>query len=341
MIEHTHRKLEHLEIALAQDVSSGLSTGLERVRLAHRALPEMALDDVSTSTSFLGTPLGAPILISAMTGGAKGAAQVNRNLAIAAAELGFAMGVGSQRAAIADPALMDSYQIRDVAPDILLFANLGAVQLNTGFGVRECVRAVEAIGANALVLHLNGLQEALQSNGNSNMRGLGDRIASVCGALPYPVIVKEVGWGMAPADVSMLLDAGVAAIDISGAGGTSWSEVESHRASSEDDAIVARAFRDWGWTTAESLATARDASKSTPLIASGGIRTGIDVFKCLALGADLVGLATPLLRAATVSSEEVLRSLVILLRQMRIAMFATGARDIASLNESRLVPVTG
>ncbi len=340
-IAHSDRKQEHLEICLTQDVRSGVTTGLERFALVHEALPEMALDDVDTSCCFLGHTLRAPLLISAMTGGTHEARALNRRLAIAAQTLGLAIGLGSQRAALEDPDLWPTYQVRDVAPDVLLFANLGAVQLNYGYGPAECLRAVEAIGADALVLHLNPLQEALQPDGNTDFRGLGAKIAEICHALPCPVLVKEVGWGLSARSAHALSQAGVAGLDVGGAGGTSWSQVERHRSASPDDAdtqnALAEAFARWGLSTADSLLAVREACPTLPLIASGGITDGVSAAKCLALGADLVGMAYPLLRPATESATAVTEKLAVILRQLCIAMFCTGARSLADLDRSHLL----
>ena len=205
---------------------SGLTTGLERYRFIHRALPEVNLDDVDLNLSLFHRCLCAPILISSMTGGTEEASRINRTLAEAAQTTGIAMGLGSQRAAIEHPELIETFRVRDVAPDILLFANLGAVQLNYGYGVDECRRAVEMIQADALILHLNAVQEAVQPEGDTRFAGLTNQIEQVCRALSVPVIAKEVGWGFSEADVRLLVNAGVSAIDVAGAGGTSWSQVE-------------------------------------------------------------------------------------------------------------------
>ncbi|NLG49225.1 MAG: type 2 isopentenyl-diphosphate Delta-isomerase [Chloroflexi bacterium] len=331
------RKSEHLQICLNERVRSATTTGLERYHLIHQALPEMALEEVSTATEFLGHPLNAPLLISSMTGGTALAQMVNQRLATAAQELGLAMGLGSQRTAIEEPALAQTFQVRHLAPDALLFANLGAVQLNYGYGPEECLRAVETLEADALVLHLNPLQEALQPEGDTNFAGLLEKIGQVCHALPVPVIVKEVGWGLSQAAAQALRQVGVAALDVAGAGGTSWSEVERHRSASPADAEIAAPFVDWGIPTAESLTQVRQVCPDTPLIASGGITNGVEVGVCLALGANLVGMAYPLLRPATESAQAVIEKLTIVLRQLRVAMFCSGAASIARLDRSRLM----
>lgn len=333
---HERRKQDHLRIALREEVRSGITTGLEQYHLIHQALPEMALGDVRTELVFLGHTLRAPLLISAMTGGTPEARRINAHLAAAAQALGLAMGLGSVRAAIEDASLWPTYQVRHIAPDILLFSNLGAVQLNYGYGLAECQRAVEAVGADALVLHLNTLQEALQPEGNHDFRRLLGKIEALCRALPFPVIVKEVGAGISGALVRRLRDAGVAAVDVAGAGGTSWSQVESYRAASPEAAEVARAFARWGIPTAECLRQARLAAPGLPLIASGGIQDGIDVAVCLALGARLCGIARPLLAAATASAEAVTARLNIVFQQLRVAMFCAGAARLEDLTPNLL-----
>jgi len=335
---HSQRKHDHLRICLEEDVNSPkVTTGLEHFHFIHRALPELDLAQIDTSTEFLGKKLRAPLLISSMTGGTEKAERINRNLAAAAQQYGIAMGVGSQRAAIEDPRWAYTYQVRDAAPDILLMANLGAVQLNYGYGVDECLRAVEMIQADALILHLNPLQEALQHDGNTDFSGLLRKIEEVCKRLPVPVVVKEVGWGISEEVARQLAEAGVAAIDVAGAGGTSWSLVEMHRTSDENWRNVASAFSDWGIPTADAIIMARKGAPSTPIIASGGIRTGVEVAKALALGADLVGMATPFLKAANESREAVAAKIEEIINALRIAMFCVGARDIATLKKTPLV----
>lgn len=331
------RKADHIRINLEEDVRSGLTTGLERYRFVHQALPELNLAQIDSRVTWFGKTLQAPLLVSSMTGGTDSAATINRTLASAAQAAGIAMGLGSQRAAIENPALAPTFQVRDVAPDILLFANLGAVQFNYGYGVDQCLRAVEMIQADALVLHLNALQEAVQPEGDSNFAGLLSKIEAVCRALPVPVIAKEVGWGMSEEAARRLAAAGVAAIDVAGAGGTSWSQVEMHRARTETQKRVAAAFIDWGIPTAEAIQNVRRAAPGLPIIASGGLRDGIDVAKCLALGAGLCGLAGPFLKAAAVSVEVTSEAIAELARELRIAMFAAGAGNIAQLQTTPLL----
>jgi isopentenyl-diphosphate delta-isomerase len=317
--------------------ASGISTGFERYRLCHAALPELDLNAVDTGTRFFGHTLRAPFLISGMTGGVERGAEINRRLAAAAQAVGCAMGVGSQRVAIEDPERSAFFRVRDVAPDILLFANLGAVQLNYGYGPDQCRRAVEMIEADALILHLNPLQEALQVGGNTDWSGLLRRIETVCAALPVPVVVKEVGCGVSGRAARQLAEAGVAAIDVGGAGGTSWSEVERHRAPTERLRRVCGAFADWGIPTAESLLMARAAAPSLPVIASGGMRTGVEATKAIALGASLVGFAAPLLRAAAAAEDGAHEYLAGLRDELRVSMFCCGAADLAHLRSVELI----
>jgi isopentenyl-diphosphate delta-isomerase len=245
------RKSEHLHINLDKDVSFPLLTsGLERYRFVHNALPEIALEEVDLRTTFLGRTLRLPLLISSMTGGTSEAQRINRHLAEGAQAAGIAMGLGSLRAAIEAPHLADTFRVRDLAPDVLLFANLGVAQLNTGFGVRECQRAVELAEADALYLHLNPLQEALQLDGDTDWRGLLTKVETVCREVGVPVVAKEVGWGISAEVARRLVDAGVAAIDVAGSGGTSWSQVEMYRAPTERRRRLCAQFADWGIPTA-------------------------------------------------------------------------------------------
>ena len=333
------RKAEHIRINLEEDVRSGLSTGLERYRFVHQALPEHNLADIDTHLRLFGRALRAPVLISSMTGGTAEAERINRHLALAAQEHGVALGVGSQRAALENPALARTFQVRREAPDVLLFANLGAVQLNYGYTAAHCRRAVEMIEADALMLHLNPLQEALQPEGDTRFAGLLAKIEAVCRELEVPVVVKEVGWGISERVARMLADAGVAAIDVAGAGGTSWSQVEMHRAPTERQRQLAAAFRDWGIPTAEAILAAHRGAPDLPIFASGGLRTGVDIAKSIALGAVLGGMAGRLLPAAADSAEAVSEVLDLIIQELRLTMFAAGASDLAMLQRTRLQTV--
>lgn len=327
-----------MRINLERDVDSkGVASGFEAYRFVNCALPEIDLQDVDTSSTLFGRTLSAPILISCMTGGTAEARRINRVLAQAAQEHRFAMGLGSARALIESPELLDTFDVRGVAPDVLLFANLGAVQLNKGYGASECRRLIEMLQADALVLHLNAIQEALQPEGDTCFRGLLEKIAGVCAQLGAPVIVKEVGWGIAPDAVRALFDAGVAAVDLAGAGGTSWSEVERHRIEEPWRANAAAAFAGWGIPTAESLRAARREHARGVLIASGGIRSGLDVVKAIALGADMAGLAGPFLRAAAAGYEETSNLALELREVLRVAMFGLGERTLAGLRRTKRI----
>lgn len=332
------RKAEHIRINLDENVQfPRLTTGLENYRFMHQALPELDLHEIDTTLSLFGKTLKAPILISSMTGGTEIARRLNRNLAEVAQTHGIAMGLGSQRAAIEDSTLIHTYNIRDLAPDILLFANVGAVQLNYGYGSDQCQRAVDMIEADALILHFNVLQEAVQPEGDTNFSGLLKKVEQVCKQVSVPVIAKEVGWGFSQKNAHDLANAGVSAIDVAGSGGTSWSEVEYHRAPTAFHAKVAASFADWGIPTADAIQYAKSGAPDLPIIASGGLKDGIDIAKCVALGATLGGLAGQFLKAADHSVEaadEFTRQLV---AQLRISMLCSGARTIADLKTTELI----
>jgi isopentenyl-diphosphate delta-isomerase len=331
------RKAEHLRINIERDVGAkGVEAGFDAYRFAHRALPEIDLADVDLSVEFLGRKLQAPLLISCMTGGTPEAARINRRLARVAARRGLAMGLGSGRALLESPETIESFAVRAHAPEIVLLANLGAVQLNRGYGIDECRRLVEMLEADALVLHLNALQEALQPEGDTCFRGLLDRIGSLCARAEFPIVVKEVGWGIAPAEVAALFEAGVAAVDLAGAGGTSWSEVERYRIAQPWRAGVAAAFAAWGIPTAQAVVEARRVAPEGTLIASGGIRTGLDLAKALALGADLAGIAGPFLRAADRGNQEADELACEYIETLRIAMFCSGAVTLSDLRRETL-----
>jgi isopentenyl-diphosphate Delta-isomerase len=333
------RKLDHIRINLEEDVQSALTTGLERYRFVHEALPEINLDDVSMLQVLFGKRVSAPILISSMTGGTARAGEVNRNLAEAAQAESVAMGVGSQRAAIEEPALATTFRVRRYAPDILLFANLGAVQLNYDYTIDQCRQAVDMIEADALILHLNALQEALQPEGDTRFAGLLEKIEFICRHLPVPVIAKEVGWGISENTARKLANAGVAAIDVAGAGGTSWSQVEMYRIEDKSRARVAAAFRNWGIPTSESIKMVKQGAPDVLVFASGGLRDGLDIAKCIALGASLGGMAGPFLKAAATSSDATVRMIAEIKREIQVCMFSTGAGNIKALQQTPLTEV--
>lgn len=331
------RKADHIRINLEEDVRSARTNGLEQYHFIHQALPELDLEDVDLSLDLFGVRLRAPILISSMTGGTEQALTINRHLAEAAEVTGVAMGVGSQRAALEHAELAETFRVvRRVAPHALIFANLGAVQLNYGYGIDECRRAIEMIEAQALILHLNPLQEALQPDGNTRFAGLTRKIEAVCRALEVPVIVKEVGWGISERAARQLAEAGVAAIDVAGAGGTSWSQVEMHRAPDEFTRELAAPFVEWGIPTVQSILNVRRVAPEMMIFASGGLRNGLEIAKCLALGATLGGMAGPFLKAAVVSGEKVVETIRLVARQIQVAMFACGAASLADLNPTLL-----
>ncbi len=332
---NSRRKKDHLDIALNNNLDfDGIATGLDDYWFVHQALPEVDLATIDLSTSLCGKTLRAPLFISPMVGGIEDSRRINRNLARAAQNLGVAMGVGSQRCAIEDPQVAHTYEVRDIAPDILLFANLGAVQLNYGYGLAQCRRMVEMIGADGLILHLNPLQEALQEGGETNFAGVLERISNICHGIGVPVIVKEVGYGISGDIARQLAEAGVAGIDIAGAGGTNWSEMERHLANSRGPELTASAFRSWGIPTAESIQMTRRYAPGHLLIASGGIRNGVDVAKAIALGADAAGMAMPLLKAANDSADDVTAILEQVVDELMVCMFCIGASNINTLKDS-------
>lgn len=328
------RKNDHIRINQEEDVKSAANTGLNLIQLQHCALPEIALQDVDLSTTFLGFKLEMPLLISSMTGGTEKGQEINVNLARAAQIKKIPMGLGSQRAVFEGQAKADSFQVRKYAPDIPIFANLGAVQFNYGLTIADCQQLIDMVEANALILHLNPLQEALQPEGDTNFSDLLPKISSLCRSISIPVIIKEVGWGISVNVAARLKDAGVAAIDVAGAGGTSWSQVEMFRSANTSQKNIASHFRDWGIPTAQALLAIKEQNLGVPIIASGGLQTGIDIAKCLVLGADLCGFAGRLLHAAIESEQAVFEVLDEIERELRITLFACGAGNIAAMKNT-------
>jgi isopentenyl-diphosphate delta-isomerase len=331
------RKSDHIRINLEEDVCSSLTTGLENYRFIHEALPEIDLDQVDLSQTLFQKRVSLPVLVSSMTGGTSEAGRINRVLAEAAQATGIVMGVGSQRAALEHPEVAETFRVRRYAPDIVLLANLGAVQLNYGYTVDHCQRAVDMIEADALILHLNAMQEAVQPEGDTHFAGLVEKIGHVCRRLPVPVIAKEVGWGISEKAARWLAEAGVAAIDVAGAGGTSWSQVEKYRIQDESLARVAAAFRNWGIPTSDSILMVRRSAPELTIFASGGLRSGVDIAKCIALGANLGGMAGPFLKAADRSLEMTLITIAEVRRELQITMFAAGAANIEQLQQTPLI----
>ena len=331
-----NRKKEHLELCLESEaVAYPYGAGLDNYTFLHNALPAVDIEHIDLRTTFLGRSLEAPLLISSMTGGFELARKVNRNLAGAAQQLGLAMGVGSQRVALEEPRVAESFQVRDVAPDVLLLGNLGAVQLNYGYGIEQCRQAVRMIQADGLILHLNVLQEAVQPEGNRNFKGLTEKIAEVCAQLEVPVLAKEVGSGIS-ADVALRLKgAGVRAIDVAGLGGTSWYAVEAMRAAKRGKPTNAT-FASWGIPTEEALVMVREAVPNVELVASGGIRSGLDVAKTVALGATIAGIGQPLLVPALESVEKVVEFLAGIIHEIKVAMLCVGAPNLEALRKAPL-----
>jgi len=331
------RKADHIRINLEEEVSSRLTTGLEKYFFIHEALPEINLSDITVSQPLFNKILTSPIIISSMTGGTEEARKINLNLAAAAENTGVAMGVGSQRAAIENPSLAPTFQIRSVAPTTILFANIGAIQLNYGFTVDECKQAVDMIEADALILHLNSIQEAVQPEGDTNFKGLLSRIEEVCSKIAVPVIAKEVGWGFSGKTARALSGVGVTAIDIAGAGGTSWSQVEMYRAQSSAQRRLAESFIDWGIPTAESILQVKEEAPDLLILASGGLRSGMDIAKTIALGALAGGMAGPFLKAAVQSPEHVISLINETSHQIKVCMFGAGLETLDALKQAQLI----
>ncbi|MGF1491936.1 MAG: type 2 isopentenyl-diphosphate Delta-isomerase [Microcoleaceae cyanobacterium] len=329
------RKADHLRICLEENVQFCQQTsGLEQYRFEHHCLPNLNRQDINLTTEFFGQQLGAPLLISSMTGGTEQAHQINSRLARVAQEYRIPMGVGSQRVAIEKPEVGRTFAVRSLAPDILLFANLGAVQLNYGYGVEHCRQVIDLLEANALILHINPLQEWIQTEGDTNFQGLLDKIADLCAQLPIPVIAKEVGNGISGVMAQQLLAAGVSAIDVAGAGGTSWAKIEGERATDPRQRRLGQTFANWGIPTAECIVNVRQVAPQVPLIASGGLRNGLDVAKTLALGADLGGLAWPFLQAAADSEATVHTLMDLLIAELETVLFCTATCTVGALKQS-------
>ena len=338
------RKSDHIQICLEEDVQSRhVTTGFEDIDFVHKALPEIERSKISLSATVFGHKFSAPLIVEAMTGGITEAVKINAAIASAVEELGLGMGVGSQRAAIEKPSLEKTFAIaRKKAPTAFLIANIGGPQLVKGYGVKEAKKAVDMINADALAIHLNASQEVVQPEGETSFKGVLNKIGEIAQALDVPVIVKETGAGIAAEEAKLLVSMKVAGIDVAGVGGTSWSAVEYHRAKKKRDELhqgLGKAFWDWGIPTAISLIETLQ-SVFTTVIASGGIRTGIDVAKALSLGANLAGIAHPILLVATKGPKEVKRTLQVIIEGLRSAMFLVGAESISELKEVPLV-ITG
>ncbi|MDO0977447.1 type 2 isopentenyl-diphosphate Delta-isomerase [Mycolicibacterium frederiksbergense] len=329
------RKRRHIDVCLSEAVQyQTVTTGLERYRLPYNALTQTSLAGIDLGTEFLGVPLRAPVLIGAMTGGSELSGTINRNLATAAQALGVGMMLGSQRVMLGEESL-PSFQVREVAPDVLLVGNIGLAQLNRAM-VPELRRALATVGANALAVHTNPLQEAVQHQGDTDFTGSVARLHEVVETVGYPVLLKEVGHGIGAAAATSLTDVGLAAVDVAGAGGTSWARVEQFvRYGGINDLGLA----EWGLPTAQALVEVRSVLPGVPLVASGGIRTGMDAAKAIALGADVVAVAHPLLVPAIESAAAVQEWLERFISELRVCLHGCGAPDLAALRAAGVDPV--
>jgi isopentenyl-diphosphate delta-isomerase len=333
----SQRKLDHIALALGPRSQFDTPTGFDNLHFVHQALPEISLEEIDLSCEFLGKKLTAPLLIASMTGGPIQGGRINQHLAQAAQNAGIGMGVGSQRIMFVDPTSHASFDLRKYAPDILLLANLGAVQLNFGFDASHCRQAVDMIGADGLYLHLNPLQEAIQPEGDTHFKDLWPKIEALCNTLPFPLLLKECGCGLSAELAKKASQAGIAALEVSGAGGTSWSLIESQRSTDPLRRQLGETFANWGIPTPLSLQFCRQAAPEMPLIASGGIRSGLDAAKAIALGAQLVSVAKPFLQAATESPEAVAARIQLFLMELRVAMFCVGAKNLVELQGKELI----
>jgi isopentenyl-diphosphate delta-isomerase len=328
------RKAEHIRICLEEKAQARkVTTGFEDIKFVHRALPEINREDINLSTSFLNKTFSAPLIVGAMTGGAEEAVEINQNIAVAVEKLGLGMGLGSQRAAVENCVLERTFSVaRKAAPNAFLIANIGGIQLVHGYGVKEVKKVVEMIDADAVAIHLNALQEAIQPEGQTSFKGVLAKIGEVAGKLDQPVIVKETGAGISAEDAEALKNAGVAAIDVGGVGGTSFAAVEYYRG----EKALGEVFWDWGIPTVASIVEVVQ-SVNLPVIASGGVRTGIDIAKALTLGANLASIVQPVLETAVKSSEDTERLLLDLINELRNVLFLVGAKNITSLTNVPLI----
>ena len=327
------RKSEHLDFCQREDVeASDRFTGFEAFSFIPYALSGLSLHQVNTEVSFLGHRFASPFLITGMTGGVAQGHEINRRLAQAACTHNIPMGIGSQRVALEDPSCRSVFQLKTEHPNLFLIGNLGVAQLLQPQGVAWCQQAVDMVGADALALHLNVMQECIQPEGDRSFLGVLDKIAEVCARLSVPVLVKEVGSGLDLESATQLLAAGVAALDVGGRGGTSWPYIEGLRSQDSLRQELSRVFRDWGIPTAYSLHTLRQAlPPEVPLVATGGIRSGLTAAKAIALGANMVGVGLPLMQAALESAERVEAVLASLLDGLKITMLATGSATLPQL----------
>src|SRR5690625_4126069 len=336
------RKTEHIRLCLTDAVEGvDKTTGLEGIEFIHNALPEINFDEIELTTEFLNKKIQAPLLVSSMTGGSKLAEEININLARASEIRGWAIGLGSTRALLESDAYEDSFLIRKHARSVPLIANLGAVQFNYGYGVEESKRIVEMTEADSLVLHLNSLQEIVQDEGDVNFEQLLPKIEQVCKELDVPVGAKEVGFGIDGTIAQKLYDAGISYIDVAGAGGTSWSQVEKLRSKDPLRKAAAEAFNSWGIPTKDCIVSVRSKLPTVPIVASGGMKTGLDAAKAITLGADLIGYARQLLKAATETTESVIQMMEQIELELKMTMFGIGVKSIAELKQTNRVNIMG
>ena len=336
------RKTEHIRLCLNENVEGvNKSTGLEGISFIHNALPEIDFADIQLDTEFLSKKIQAPFLVSSMTGGSDLATSINRNLAVAAEEKGWVMALGSTRALLESDAYEESFLIRKYAPTVPLIANLGAVQLNYGYGVKECQRLVDLTEADSLVLHLNSLQEVVQDGGDLNFADLLPKIKEICETLSVPVGVKEVGFGIDGTVAEKLYEVGIAYIDVAGAGGTSWSQVEKLRSQDPLRKAAAEAFNSWGLPTKDCIVSVRSRLSDVPIVASGGMKTGLDAAKAITIGADVIGFARSLLQAATETAESVVTTMEQIELELKMTMFGIGVKSLEELKNTNRVNIMG
>jgi len=334
----TQRKQDHINAILQDSEIERKQSGFEKIRLQHRALPELDFTKVDTTTEFLGKKLSFPLLISSMTGGNAGnLADINCHLAEAAETCQVAMAVGSQRTMLENPKAANSFQLRQYAPNVPLIANLGAVQLNYGVTTSQVQSLIDVLEADALYLHLNPLQELIQPEGDHNFAKLADKIADLNQQLDVPIILKEVGSGMSPQDIELGLQAGIKWFDLAGRGGTSWSRIEAHRSENH----LGYLFQDWGLTTVEALQLSQHYQEQASFIASGGIRNGVEMAKAVIMGAQIFGVAAPLLKPAMQSSDAVIQKITELKQEYTTTQFLLGIEKTAQLIGNKNLVLAG
>lgn len=335
MTEISQRKVDHINLALQAEHQAATSAGFDRIQFEHNAMPELHLDEVDCSTVFLNQYCSTPLIIGAMTGGCEHGETINRHLAEAAEQTQIPMAVGSQRAALQNGLAQD---IRSWAPKAILLGNIGGTQLQQ-HGVEFAQRAADSIQASAIIIHLNPLQELVQPEGDRDWRGVLDAIEECCATLSVPVIIKEVGSGIGPSSAQRLIDAGVSWIEIAGRGGTSWASIESARIEQTREQQIVAPFIDWGMDTAQLIPKLRSQSSQLGLIASGGLRNGLDIARSLRLGANMSAMAQPFLQPAMESTEAVIEKIEILREQLRWAMFLTGSKSLKKLQAAPLMTI--